>query len=71
MQRLTDDGRFELQRRCVAVVDGCEYYGEVFDGQQRIFVDPAHPSLQPPSQWVYIQSAQPSTYNSGTTVMFF
>jgi hypothetical protein len=45
-------GRFELQRRCVAVINGKTYFGEVFRDEQRIFVDPQHPSLRP-EQWVY------------------
>src|SRR5579859_8208905 len=46
-------GRFYLVRRCLAAIDGKLYFGEVFNGQQRIFVDPEHPSLRPPTQYAY------------------
>ena len=64
-------GRFEIIRRCLAVVDGKAYYGEVFDGQQRIFVDPAHPSLQRPYvQYQYVHTGTANSVSGVTYVQF-
>jgi hypothetical protein len=56
-------GRFEPLRRCLAVVDGKSYFGEVFNGQQRIFVDPEHPALRPQTQWGYTTGSTTSAGN--------
>ena len=47
---------FEIQKRCVAATeDGREYFGEVFKGDQRIYLDPADPRRNPQPQvtWAY------------------
>jgi hypothetical protein len=62
-------GHFEPQRRCIAVIDGKSYFGEVFQGQKRIFVDPEHPSLRPQAQWIY-NNAPPTGSGGFTNVMF-